>query len=367
MDYLSDTSTSHIGELESGARRAHLAERVAHVNELRASIHLAPLHHLRHASSDAALTKLRRAAYANGVTDLDPADSLILLACAVDASAARQPVFAHATAAAIWGLPMIGKPPERVEYLAAADSHGRAPQVRRRRTSIGTEHVRIGDLQVTTCERTVVDHARYSPLVSAIAMCDSAVRYGATTRRKLIAELESLPKGARGRRMAMLAVHLADPLAESVLESLSRARMFQLGMPRPQLQTEFTDARGFVARVDFYWPRLGLVGEADGRLKYAVPEGSSGQEAVDSLLREKQRELRLRRCAEVRDVLRWTWDDAIAPARLFDVMTSGGIRPVLDGGWTVPDGPLPHTAFLEPRRRNSVPSSPSGAQTHRAG
>lgn len=351
MNYLPDPSASHISEFESAAGHAHLAERVAHVNGLRTSIHLAPLHHLRQSSSVVTLTKLRRAAYANDVTDLDPADSLILLACAVDASAARQPVFAHSTAAAIWGLPTIGKTSERVEYIAAADSHGRAPQVRRRRTSIGTEHVRIGDLRVTTCERTVVDHARYSPLVSAIAMCDSAIRYGATTRRKLLAELESLPKGARGRRMAMLAIHLADPLAESVLESLSRARMFQLGLPRPQLQSEFTDARGFVARTDFYWPQLGVVGEADGRSKYAVPAGSSAQEAVDTLLREKQRELRLKRCPEVRDVLRWTWDDAIAPARLFDVMTSGGIRPVLDGGWTVPDGPLPHTAFLERRRR----------------
>jgi hypothetical protein len=146
--------------------------------------------------------------------------------------------------------------------------------------------------------------------------------------------------------MAELAIHLADGRAESPLESLSRTRMFQLSLPMPDLQARFFDGDGFIGRTDFHWPALGLVGESDGDVKYAVAEGDSGQEVVDALLQEKQREKRLRRHPDVDDVARWGWDDALPPGNLHAVLAKYGLRPVLDGGWPVPDGPLPKRAFL---------------------
>ena len=273
-------------------------------------------------------------------------DARIVMAWAVHEAAHRPPVFSHDTARIIWELPAIGSRPELVEYTLPPGARGRSADVRRRRTGLATGFVEIGGLRVTPYERTIVDHARHAPLESAIAVCDSALHLGRTTREALLAELALVPRGARGRCMANLAIHLANGLAESPLESLSRTRMFQLSLPMPQLQQWFDDPDGRIGRTDFYWAEFGLAGESDGELKYAVPEDDSDQVAVDVLLREKKREERLRRHPEIDDVARWGWDEAFPPGKLHDVLAAYGLRPVLDGGWPVPDGPLPKRAFL---------------------
>lgn len=204
----------------------------------------------------------------------------------------------------------------------------------------------MGGLLVTPYERTLVDHARHASLESGIAVCDNALHLGLTTRDALLAEHDKIPKGRRGRSMAQLAIHLADGRSESPLESLSRTRMFQASLPMPDLQPRFEDREGFIGRTDFWWPSLGLVGESDGDVKYAVPEGDPGQAAIDVLLQEKKREQRLRRHPDVDDVARWDWDDALPPGRLHGVLTTHRLHSVLDGGWPVPDGPLPRRAFV---------------------
>lgn len=50
-----------------------------------------------------------------------------------------------------------------------------------------------------------------------------------------------------------------------MLESRSRHRIGRAGLPAPLTPTDLFDVSGnFVARVDFSWPRYGVVGEADG-------------------------------------------------------------------------------------------------------
>lgn len=334
----------------------HLVARAAHVEKLRALVHSTPALRLAargfELGDNTGLAKLRRNAYLEATPDqLSSADALILMACAVHDAAPQPPTFALGTAEAIWDLPTIGSRSLLVEHTVAPGTRGRSPNVRRRRTSLAPSTVEIGGLHVTPYERTVVDHARHTALESAISVCDNAFRLSLSTREELLAELARVPKGSRGRRMAQLAIHLADPLAESPLESLSRTRMFQLGLPRPQLQATFHDFEGFIGRVDFYWPKLGLVGECDGELKYAIPPGEPGQAAIDTLLREKWREQRLRRSQDVDDVARWGWDDAMPPTKLHAVLSAVGLRSTVDGGWPVPDGPLPARAFPAERLR----------------
>lgn len=151
--------------------------------------------------------------------------------------------------------------------------------------------------------------------------------------------------------MAELVACLADGCAESPLESLSRTRMFQLGLPMPEQQVEFYDASGFIGRVDFYWPQLGIIGEADGRLKFHVAEGLTGDAAEEAVWRAKRRDDRLRRHSEVRDVGHWDWGEALDSARFAAVTGNLGVRPVRDIAWPVPDGPLPrksrHVSVIE--------------------
>ena len=93
-------------------------------------------------------------------------------------------------------------------------------------------------------------------------------------------------------------VSLGRAGAESPLESVSRIRLLDRGLPEPILQHEFHDARGFVARTDMWWPQWNLVGEADGLVKY---------ETASDVKAEKIREDRLR--AMGLKIVRWTWDD----------------------------------------------------------
>lgn len=334
------------------ALRAHRSARSAHVDRLRALVRSTPAHRLavfdpETNGAPGAFAKLRRCAYAFGVDGLTPDDLLIVMAIAVNDAAARPPVFSHDTARVLWELPVIGSACELVEYVLPPGARGRTSNVRRRRTAQWrVDAVELGGLLVTPYERTIVDHARHAKLESAIAVCDSALHLGRTTRGALLAELALVPKGARGRRMAELAIHLADGRAESPLESLSRTRMFQFSLPMPDLQHEFYKGNELIGRTDFHWPQFGLVGESDGDLKYAVQEGDSPRAAVDVLLAEKEREKRLRRHPDVDDVARWKWDEALPPGRLADLLAEHGLRSVLDGGWPVPDGPLPKGAFL---------------------
>lgn len=85
--------------------------------------------------------------------------------------------------------------------------------------------------------------------------------------------------------------------AQSPFESISRVRLMDRGLPEPVLQAPFYDADGLIGYADMWWPDLGVIGEADGRIKY--------QTGTD-LLDEKYREDRLR--AQGLIVVRWGWD-----------------------------------------------------------
>ncbi|MBO9567999.1 MAG: hypothetical protein J7503_04155 [Cellulomonas iranensis] len=115
----------------------------------------------------------------------------------------------------------------------------------------------------------------------------------------------------------------ASGLAESPGESLSRARMIEIGLVLPALQAEMRDSRGLIGRVDFWWPTLGIVGEFDGRVKYRRDEVDDRRSPDDRLWDEKLREDRLRAAGS--RVVRWTWDDAWDVARFADVMRRAGV------------------------------------------
>ncbi|MCB1264523.1 MAG: hypothetical protein KDB56_08020, partial [Mycobacterium sp.] len=57
---------------------------------------------------------------------------------------------------------------------------------------------------------------------------------------------------------------LADPRAESAMESEARLVMLDGGLPTPVLQFEIVDSMGRLRRLDFAWPDLKVAAEYDG-------------------------------------------------------------------------------------------------------
>jgi hypothetical protein len=108
----------------------------------------------------------------------------------------------------------------------------------------------------------------------------------------------------RGNTAALRAVEFADGRAESPDESRSRVAIARCGLPVPILQHRFEIAGG--ARVDFWWPEHGTVGEFDGRVKYGRLL-RPGQDPAEVLWEEKRREDALRDTGA--SVVRWVWDE----------------------------------------------------------
>ena len=88
--------------------------------------------------------------------------------------------------------------------------------------------------------------------------------------------------------------------AQSPLESLSRYRLTEAGLPEPELQYPVHDEDGLVGLADMAWPELKVIGEADGLSKYT---------RRDDLIDEKRREDRMR--AQGWIVVRWTWQEIL--------------------------------------------------------
>lgn len=124
--------------------------------------------------------------------------------------------------------------------------------------------------RVTSPERTAWDLVRRLDLVEGVVVLDAlgGLRIPGTsplTWADLRARREREP-GARGCRRLEQALSLADPRAESPMETRLRLLLVRAGLPAPEVQYELLDEHGFaVARFDLAYPDLRLAIEYDGR------------------------------------------------------------------------------------------------------
>jgi hypothetical protein len=117
-----------------------------------------------------------------------------------------------------------------------------------------------GGCRVTTATRTAVDLARRLDLVDAVVAVDALARRGAFAPSALIE-----PSRPRGWRRIAEVVALADPRAESPMETRLRVGLITAGLPPPLVQHEILDEYGFVlARVDLAYDAAKLAIEYDG-------------------------------------------------------------------------------------------------------
>lgn len=122
-----------------------------------------------------------------------------------------------------------------------------------------------GGIPLTTELRTAWDLARWLPTVDAVVAVDALARTGGFAPSRLLRIQDHYPR-ARWRACVPGVVDLANPLAESAMESRARLVLVLRGLPRPALQYEVFDERGqFVARLDMAYPELRIGIEYDGR------------------------------------------------------------------------------------------------------
>lgn len=127
----------------------------------------------------------------------------------------------------------------------------------------GAPLVELAGRPATAPAWTAIEVARGLRRPRVLATLDAALR----SRRCTAGELDQAVIQQSGRR-GIVAVRdllpLANPLAESPMESEARLVMIDGGLPHPVLQHEIMDRDFRIWRVDFAWPEQRLAVEYDG-------------------------------------------------------------------------------------------------------
>lgn len=255
-------------------------------------------------------------------------------AAAFQAVVAKPPVFCHATAALLWGLWIVGVP-SRLHVVTEVAGSGRSTKAVARHTgSLTGNVVRCGPHLLADKLATTMALIGELAFPYAVAVCDSALREP-DPRHALnhFTSADSLPgpeepswitdgpqgpplpldelreaasalpsKAARERTLTV--INFASALSGSAGESISRAKMHQMGFPVPVLQKKYILRNGKTALVDFWFKEQNLAGEFDGKGKYLRADWDGGS-MEDRLWAEKRREDDIR--GQGVGFVRWTW------------------------------------------------------------
>lgn len=185
------------------------------------------------------------------------------LLMAATLSCGPEALLSHRSAAELWG---IARPSAGIDVMVPHSSYRRRPGIRvHRRVELGPEHRRcIDGIPVTDVVSTLVDLASCVPEWQAERALNEADRLDLVDLEALHAGIGRLPPR---QGMACLRRLLGcDALTDSGLERKFLALVRAAGLPTPDTQAWVS---GY--RVDFFWPQLGLVAEADGWRYHRTP------------------------------------------------------------------------------------------------
>ena len=215
---------------------------------------------IRHRLAAGTWQRLFRGVYA----DADLARTPRLMAAAALLTLPASAVISHQTAAALWALPV--EVAGEVHATVPVGS-GRQPVsglVLHWATLSAADVDRPAGIQATSAVRTVLDLARTLPCLAAVVAADAAIHAGLVRLDELGAGLAALT-GQHGVGTARHVVALADPGAESPMETELRLLLVAADLPRPRTQVPIRDGAGrFLARVDLAYPEHHLAIEYDG-------------------------------------------------------------------------------------------------------
>lgn len=185
---------------------------------------------------------------------------------AVLLTAPEEAVVSHATAAALWDIAIPTVPEDLRIHLTVATGSAVRDRADRciHRIPFTDQDVTLRDgVRVTTPERTWRDLAAALQPAALLAVSDQCLN-GRCTADDLSRQLMQRPSG-RGAARARAVLPVADPRAESPMESVLRWLVHKAGLPAPVLQFVVRDADGgFLGRADLAWPRHKVIVEFDG-------------------------------------------------------------------------------------------------------
>jgi hypothetical protein len=177
---------------------------------------------------------------------------------------------------------------------------------------LDTDIVEVDRLLMTSPRRCALESATVSSVESGLVSVDAILHQQLVDPDELEAMYRVMERWPGAQRLQIV-VRMADGRAASPGESRSRYLFWSSNLPAPQLQFHVYDEDGVLIGItDFAWPEHRLLGEFDGKVKYARLL-KPGQEPGDVVFEEKRREDRLREATGWR-MGRLVWSDLSAPA-----------------------------------------------------
>src|SRR5437667_8449017 len=152
-------------------------------------------------------------------------------------------VFTGPTAAWLHGLDIQPCSPIEAAVPSANSTSRLVGVVVHRRTIPAAETSIRRGLRVTSAVRTIADLACRLPLTDAVALLDTAL-HGRLVNSGRLRDWASTHAGYRGVRCLKRALELADPAAESVMETRLRLLLVLAGLPHPRSQVSIRDDFG---------------------------------------------------------------------------------------------------------------------------
>jgi very-short-patch-repair endonuclease len=183
-------------------------------------------------------------------------------------------VVSHESAGALWEIRPYRRGPVHVSVPATERHRRPGVKVHRRRTSLAV--TRKMGIPVTTPVETIVDLAPRLEEPELERTINEAVNRGLTDPEALRAAAAAMRKRAGANTVRKLLDHRTFAVTDTMLEQrfLPIVRAARLPMPETQAHVN-----GY--RVDFYWPELKLVVEADGLRYHRTPAQQSADRVRD--------------------------------------------------------------------------------------
>ncbi|MEV0273909.1 DUF559 domain-containing protein [Hamadaea sp. NPDC050747] len=164
----------------------------------------------------------------------------------------------------LWGVRGLDPPPLVTVLIGEDDRVAPHPQLVVKRGAVPMRDVTsVLGLPVTTPERTAFDLARLLPRTDALVCLDALLHQHKVSLSRLADDFSARHRWP-GRRRADGLLGLAEPLAESPMETRLRLLIADAGLPRPVAQFKIMNGKRFVARVDLAYPKSRIAIEYDG-------------------------------------------------------------------------------------------------------